>query len=363
MRRFFLSNWLLSYDAGFVRRGLLGALGNLAGGLTHNLLVLHVIAAVLVVIIVVQVQGRLGKLLGDSAPEWWVRYVIAIGPLTGILWQTFGDLLHLPLAIWLAAMPRLRQWSAKWALPATAAMLGLFALIHEGSLLIVGPASVWLLRDRRSRIVLSVWIVACLAGTAIWGPIDEKAAILQPAMTAHWPRRPPSFQTAPGATLLQPTAILLEEERDMFAPRYWPYRVEMFTRAAIVPALASWLLWLFGARRVLPTWGLVTLGAAPLFVVAHDWGRFLAYTWIVSLGVVLADPEPAKRAARVSATLVAGLMLALAPLLPMSLPYFVYGSSRQATLMAVGVVAAAVAIMRLQSFFSSKDKSRNSLSA
>jgi hypothetical protein len=327
LRPFFVLHWLLNYDGGFIRRGLLGAL--LPDALTHDVAWMHVAGVVLVGLLAWQMQRALGVLLPDTRSAVVVRVVIALSPMTGVLMQTVSDPLHVVLVIWLTCSPAIRRWPDRWAGMALGAMIGVLVFVHEATAFVVGPASVLLLRSTHARIGLGLWIAAVGAIVGVFGQVTPgRQDALIAAVTQDWP----GWST----TVLQPREMamfwtprqLAEVELAYFSPGNLPTRAVHFVAGAVAPIIGGFLCRVAGARPFLSLWWRLLLVALPLFMVGHDWARFLVYFWIVSVAVAAArreagSPDPAL----VPHTgAIAGLSAALLLTSPLPPLYFIFGT-------------------------------------
>jgi hypothetical protein len=232
------------------------------------------------------------------------------------------------LLLGLLALPGLWRWPIRWALPLAGGLTALLALIHEGTVCLVGPAYVtlfWLRGARKAAIVTSGIVASSALGIALLGSITpDQRDLLLPTMTAGGMQTPAD-------------ALIFQSFRDLVIEESWAplHRALWLVRALAVPLLLTVLV---GSWRLGWIWTVLLMTSSPLFVIGHDWGRFATYLWIVALAVTvttrprLPAPSPAHMT-RVAAVLL--IMTTPAPL------YLIYGVTDEA--LVIGLVASAAA--------------------
>lgn len=327
LRPFFVLHWLLNYDGGFIRRGLLGAL--LPDALAHDIAWMHVVGVVFVGLLAWQMQRALGVLLPDTRSAFLVRVVIALSPMTGALMQTISDPLHVVLVIWLTSLPAIRRWPDRWAGLALGAMLAVLIFVHEATAFVVGPASVLLLRSTNARLALALWIAAVAAAVGVLGQVTpDRQDSLIAAVTQDWPAWSTSVLQPREMAMFWSSRQLAEVELAYFSPENLPTRAVHFGAGAVAPVVGGLLCRAAGARPFLSLWWRLLLVALPLFLVGHDWARFLVYFWIVSVAIAAArqmagSKDPALPA---DAYTIGGLSAAVLLTSPLPPLYFIFGS-------------------------------------
>ncbi len=281
------SFFYMTFAQGFRRRALVGSL--LAGVLHHppsylllNVLCLAVIGAMLAIF------GR--SVVKVTRVGSWTQAAMLVALLSGCLvtpsWEVFGDLLQVDLLVFfLAAIVLCAVPSQAIRLLAGTSVLVAAFFVHEASLFLLAPFLPFLLkrRPRFSQYALVGSLAVLLLGLALlWSraPVTSTSTPVQQAQ--------PAQQTAGTPEAPPPLPVLLRSEvkHDLgsvrlqlaFASRI--VRILLVLSAALVAigqVLPADTFLLYG--RVFQT---ALLFSLPLWLIAHDWGRFTSYLVMLS---------------------------------------------------------------------------------
>jgi hypothetical protein len=336
LRGHFLNHWLLSYDAGFIRRGLIGTLTQWSG-LTSHLVWIHALTIGLAVWLIVLTQRRLAQLLPDGLPGFAVRVSVTLSPLTAVWIATFGDVLHVCLILTLVALPWLVRLPPLVSLSVAIPLVAVSMLIHEASASLIAPAVMLVFVTRQrwgSALAVAAVTFAGVMLISTYGQIDQATRdVLLPTMTASWGPGGRTYSALPDAFVFWSFRELLADEDFRVSVRLgWLYR------AGLVPLLLTVLWGMVDRRTALRVglwWLALLLCAAPLFVIGHDWGRFAAYLWLLAVACVALPRvrfpnETGGRSQNATPNgpdipglvLVTGVLLAIQPITPL---YFISG--------------------------------------
>ncbi len=307
------SELLINYEGGFVRRGLLGQLFHDADG-TNTLIVVneyvfYTFAALTVVIVLNALYVGIVRGSGFAA-------LICLVMPGGILSMALGneyyyrkEVLFFVFVYVLALARHALSWLGVERLPRKTAaalwvcvsLLSLALLfIHENFLFLCAPAIVLLMYgvcEREDRI-MSVFapllylaaLVALFGALAvhrgdsgivakIWesiGPISRKLI----SDTGQ----PAGGIAALNLGLLKAMSWQLIMVVSGYAP-YWMLPIVVSMLGAVTYALLTSIAGSAGGPRGLVVYALLFLGASPLFLLACDWGRWIAATNLIFLAV------------------------------------------------------------------------------
>ena len=279
--------WLVSYSDGYVRRGLLGQMVRLFAGEAISVVTLNVLALVVALTVLALVYRLFFSRVGTDR-HWIIVFVVVIsGPATTLFFEVLGDPLQVALLCVIAYLllaPKLGS-GAIGRLAAVATALTV-VLIHEASIFLLVPA-VYLIfcltTGRRPRYpLLAVVMIALTAITVALFSIQEPTSAGLALVTRDGTRLYPS------GNVLPPFFALLRADLGYyFGSAVGPLRLAL--------KLAGSFLWpvlvVLAAAHIVKVRALATvffvllLPSLPLYVIAHDWGRFAIYTLVLSLAV------------------------------------------------------------------------------
>ncbi|MBI2740186.1 MAG: hypothetical protein HYX38_27025 [Rhodospirillales bacterium] len=295
-------HWSRDYSGNFVRRGLLGEVLRTFGIDSTDYLVITFLAwsiSLALALLLIEAAFRLSRGLG-KLEAYLLLLVITMSPATvGLIAETTGDPLQLLLGAYL-----LLHWLVYVARPAgpwwTGGLFGLFGLIagliHEASIFLLFPAAAItaciLVRTTASRVAAVTYLLgsAIAVGSVILvtqqatGPIPGGYIHVGAARMAMPDNSFPTF-----------TELLAVENAYNFGRGLVGYAVfaKRLIGSLLIPFFLACLVGAvsFGAenynptdrRRVWATFAIPILLSAPLYLIAHDWGRFAGLAFMESL--------------------------------------------------------------------------------
>jgi hypothetical protein len=287
---YWLEAWLVESPHGVHARGLLGALTHWLAPHGPDVLLINAIALASCVIVITALSAILFFQARSTVGRAAVAVLLA-SPLAGLLFEEIGDPLVIAMALFLLAafcMQRMQSTAARLLILVPTCIL--LVLIHEATLFLVVPALVVIWKRTDVPGVMTLVPVAAVAVPLLAAIMLTKApTISDPGYQAinshtheHIPRDPEPFPSY--------SQLLHEEAANYFGspkqaiqfvlkfPRVWCIAIlgiVLLSGALMGPALGArlWRHWLF-----------LTVCAAPLFVIAHDWGRFSVVTfWLATV--------------------------------------------------------------------------------
>jgi hypothetical protein len=286
-------HWSRDYSGGFVRRGLLGEVLRTFGVDSTAYLGITVLAwciSLALALLLIEAAFRLSRGLG-KLEAYLLLLVLTMSPATvGLIAETTGDPLQLLLVAYLLVhwlMFVARPGSAWWA----GGVFGLFGLlaglIHEASIFLLFPAALItafvLVRTTAARVAAATYLLgsAIAVGSVILvtqqatGPISGGYIHVGTARMAMPDNSFPSF-----------TELLAVENAYNFGRGLVGYAVfaKRLIGSLLIPFFLACLVTAvsFGAenydptdrKRVWAAFAIPVLLSAPLYLIAHDWGRF-----------------------------------------------------------------------------------------
>jgi hypothetical protein len=330
-------HWTRDYSNGFVRRGLLGEMLRLLGIDATDYLVITVLAwsaSLALALLLIEAAFRLSRGLNRIEATLFLL-VLAISPATdSLIAETTGDPLQLLLAAymvvhWLVFVAR--PLGAGWA----AALFGLFGLIagliHEGTLFLVFPAAVItalvLVRTTAARAAAGAYLLGSAIAVGSVLLMSQQAAS---SVAGGYIHVGAASMVMPDNSFQSFSELLAIENATNFGQGIAGYLliVKRLVGSLLVPFYLACLVSAvsFGAadygsgdrQRVWVAFAIPVLLSAPLYLIAHDWGRFGGYAIMQSLlllGFWRTEKAPRPNSDRVG---ILGITLALAlAMLPM----------------------------------------------
>jgi hypothetical protein len=302
--RYYAYQWTVSYANGFTRRGLLGTLLRLLHLDNGNYLLISICGWLITLALFCVVAKVLLRLLAPLSPLTRNVLLIAIllSPVTtGLLVQATGDPIQLVILAYVALTLFLLKPASNPILITLAFIVFgvLTILIHEASLFFVGPA-----------LLLAAFVIrrSTVDRAALLGYILGAAPTL--LLTIHLTENHTAAAVAPmhiGSTqLVANSKITLDTFSSLLAEEnaaHFHNGIKGYVLTAR-NAIGTLLLPLFFAfvlshllpqslretaasrRRTLLAFLLPLVLSAPLWLIAHDWGRFSSYLFILSLAVL-----------------------------------------------------------------------------
>lgn len=295
-------HWTRDYSGGFIRRGFLGEVLRAFGVDTTDYVIITVLAwsiSLALALVLIEAAFRLSRGLG-KVEAYLLLLVLTMSPATvGLIAETTGDPLQLLLCAYM-----LLHWRMYVAHAAnswwTGGLFGLFGLvaglIHEASLFLLFPAAVItgfvLVRTTAARVAAGAYLLgsAIAVGTVILvtqqtaGPISGGYMHVGSASMAMPNNQFPTF-----------TELLAIENAYNFGRGLHGYGVfaKRLLGCFLIPIFLACLVAAisFGAgdyspidrKRVWAAFAIPALLSAPLYLIAHDWGRLSGYSLMASL--------------------------------------------------------------------------------
>jgi len=316
VHRYFFDHWLLTYGCGFIRRGLLGSLLDLAGGWQHNLLLVNLLAfAASSAILGLMIRQLIAFFPpGNSLSILFISAVI-FSPLVSIFFECMGDPLQLSLlfAFLSVHITEKRPMPVFFKTMIFAAAVVISTLIHEAALFITGPFIFFILwqspgeivsRDKASaaKWVALIFYALALGITAlVIQPhsklTDSQKEKLVQQMYAYDRITLSQYVTGrenPNPVILKPVGEEINgHNRFLDKINREPLAV-VILRVLAIPLFICTMFYLMCAYQRSALYSdlwrnfvycfLSSLAfSLPLYFVAHDWGRFSLYTLAASL--------------------------------------------------------------------------------
>jgi hypothetical protein len=297
MEPYWVDFCLVNYQDGYRRRALIGSLWRLLfpGGL--NVVAINgfslLITLALLTLLFLAIRHSLRQ--DDTRSRFWV-FALFASAFTSIFFEVTGDMLQIAMLLLCIVMlllaPRLRHPAARLLLGLATLSIGF--LIHEASVFFLPTALPFFLSRRprlRDMILPLVLIIPLLAVAQQWS--NRQGHPTYPVLLRSGDRYLPPAAAAPS---LQ-TELMWETNLN-FGSRV---SFHNFVRRIVQITLFALALALVGRqitsretfeRILFPT--LVIFGISlPLWTIAHDWGRFLAYAIFLAIVSQLAWPRQA----------------------------------------------------------------------
>ena len=301
-RSWSISDWLINYQGGFVRRGLPGEVFFLLGrGLHLSPVVLVIVTCFALYAVLLLCVRRLAR---DCSWDVWV-IALLVSPATlafPILDLSAGfrkEILYLAglaLLLVLLRQRRIRDWQLSVFLSVA---LGVETLSHEplfcfapyllAALVLAGYAP-----TRAMRIFLVPGLVGVAAAYASGTHLGDTAVAEAICRSLGYPLLPPGREICAGgaiAYLGHTRAVAQRETLAVIASKQYLRMYPALALFALLPVLAGLRkLAQAGERRnlwLLGVWATISLGGSSvLFLYAEDWGRWI-YIHVLSLGLLL----------------------------------------------------------------------------
>lgn len=295
---YWLDHWLIGYDSGFNRRGLLGWMHKLLVGETLNIQALHIFAYFLIALIFFIVYVSLRAAVSTATSKKLIAVMFAL-PILSVFFETLGDPMHLCIGIYGASCIAISRIRIRWVNAFIAVLtVVLTSLIHEASLFLIAPAYVLIATSANHRgpqirpafvaifmiyfASLLIYLLLMLKGS--FGGGEELATGAVKAYNAITGATY-TYSGSQSATFVD----LLKGEYNLYYSSF--QSIIKFVLKPLGSGLVpiSFLLLvcsLYKAKESAMTlwkaWLFVSLSSLPLYVIAHDWGRFAIYNLIIS---------------------------------------------------------------------------------
>ncbi len=350
--------WPRDYSHGFVRRGLLGEMVRLVGLDNSNYLTVTLLSWAVTLLLYIFFVQLLRRLLTGVREQDGIVFLIVLllSPVTtGMFLEITGD----PLQVVLLAYILLHLAFANGKLPSPVVFLCylLFGvtsiLIHEASLFFFAPALavVCLVLAPKARLApLAGYLCGALPAVCFVVLATQHSAENSLLPHLHWH----GIAAFPGAGQYPNFSTLIAADNEAnfgHGVRGLAKTGYRFVSCLILPVfLAAFLIrYRFGASKTSARTAYLALlipalCCLPLFLIAHDWGRFFSFEFVLAI-VHLGTWRPAADTSSVPlsapvialATLIAGITTT-----PASLTYRVLGLSDSRPIYFTAVIATVV---------------------
>lgn len=300
---YWLSFYVATYQDGFRRRALIGSICRMLAPQGISVFVINAIALIAAVSLLVLLARAFSKISNlDSQRSRLFGFAFFASIFGGMVFETLGDMLQITFLLFLAAL----LISARLRLnPLTRLVIGLLMicvafLIHEASLFFIVPLLPFLVRHRPRMIdfILPLLLFAGLFALSIkWShlnPAITYKAILHPAsMPMDQLVETPDFKS------------LLQAE---MATDFSSVKAVLRFATTCLRLLMVLIAGVFALAQCLPSrylndflrrLGVILAFNLPMWAVAHDWGRFLVYGFLLSIVAVAATGDGQKNGAEI----------------------------------------------------------------
>lgn len=286
------SFWIISYSDGYERRALIGQAMRFLFGAEISYQALNSCAILLCCASLLSFWLLVWRPLFQTNRGRLLLVAVISGPPSVLMLEVLGDPLTACLLLALLFLVVTRHVEG-WALYMTAAAVFLALLaIHEASAFLFVPFLVLSLSfslGRRPPILVAILVM--IASVVVFVVLLNAQPSQQPSMAIV--SRAGDFYYG-DSEKLPSFGVLLRQELTSYLrlPDGPPRFVIRFLGALLWPAIillaASHALRNAGALRIFL---FLLLAASPLFVIAHDWGRFGIYLLILSLCLSVCYPD------------------------------------------------------------------------
>lgn len=286
--------WITSYTGGYQRRALLGQVveyffaGRIHYSTINILALINVLSMLLCVYIAYFKKYR-------ASGYWFLPFLIVLsGPSTTVLFEVMGDSLHVSFLIVFLYAILAKRFNRVSALVSGLVSALLVVLIHEASIFLFLPAIYFIYcstqeADFDFRKVFAVIFLLAAGYSLIFnnppeimrhvvGIISKDSSVFYPANDA----------------LLSFTSLIGHEADSYFGSvkNFAVFLVKIF-RVSIWPIAAIFIFVnIFRDNNLFGIFLTLLILSLPLYIVAHDWGRFEIYTFLNSIylsGILSAD--------------------------------------------------------------------------
>jgi hypothetical protein len=278
--------WLISYSDGYTRRALLGQILRFFTDQSVSYVTLNVISIVIVICVLsLEYYVFFSKISKNKA--WPIIFLVLVsGPASTVFFEVLGDPLHVAMGLTIGYFLVVKKvtFLSRSLSMALAFMAGLIVvMIHEAAIFLFLP-SIYLIyslsvKKRPGYLLLAFIMVLLTIGTVLFlntqEPNSSGMALLTTNSTEYFP---PSNAMPPFIDLLKYEFLYY------FGSAEGPIRL-------ILKVLGSFLwpvMILLAIGNILKTETVfrifiyLLLPSLPLYVIAHDWGRFAIYTLCLS---------------------------------------------------------------------------------
>jgi hypothetical protein len=303
--RYWLDHWLITYGAGFTRRGLLGSIHYMLAGEKLNVIALNFLCFLLIALVFTLIYKCLVLLAGKYFGQRIMLLMVA-SPILSVFFETLGDPMHINLSIFGLSLLVCCKLDSKYLKSAVAIFAVIVtSLIHEASLFLLAPAYLLLvvLHFKKVPSIKHAFLLyACIISIAL---IAFASLLLSGALPPHGRSEVDgaiqSFNFINRSTYYYSGkqsigfSELLRGEYQLYfgsVKSVVMFLIKPF-RSGLVPLVFLWSAANLCSQRchaalVIKSWFFISICSFPLYVIAHDWGRFAIYNLLVCLLIACA---------------------------------------------------------------------------
>lgn len=276
--------WLISFADGYHRRALLGHIvGSISGGIL-DYRILNAIAFIIAALAPAFVLLKYFSRYVQSSNWYLVFIVLLVGPTTTVFFEVAGDPLHIVFLLCLAYFFLAGVLPVIFSVILACVISILMLLIHEASLFIFVPA-IYLIHcfSHQRKISLPFLAMTLVVTGGLFTVILSNQPLVE--SRAGLLLKDNSIYHAPLDALPSYMVLLQREAQAYFGS---PYDFLIMIRKTIgafaFPVVGLLLLSkLFKDRNLIGCFLCIFPFSLPLFVIAHDWGRFLIYILLIAM--------------------------------------------------------------------------------
>jgi hypothetical protein len=276
--------WITSYTDGYTRRGFLGETLRSLFGPQISFIALNLVCLAIAFLILVFSYGLYFR--AKKGASYWplLCALVLSGPSTSLLFEVLGDPLQVSMALVIVYLfLQGNVWVARFFGILIACLV---VAIHEAAIFLMLPALflIYALAQKKTvhwlGIALTVFIIAI--GYSVF---FNHAQEMQNSMAIITKNGQP-FRLYGG--VLPDLMTLLQEEwlANFSSVKSVFYMLLKILRVSLWPLLAITLLSVFlKDGSLLKRFIFLLILSLPLYFIAHDWGRFEIYTFLLSLSL------------------------------------------------------------------------------
>lgn len=276
--------WLISFSDGYERRALLGHIVGLASGGVLDYRILNAMAFTLAVLVPTLIFSK--YFARYTRFEYWhlVFLIFLVGPSTTIFIEAAGDPLHIVFLLCITYFFAADKLSAIPSIVLGAVFSATVVLIHEASLFLFVPAIYLIHCFTHQRkisplfLVITLIVIGCSYAVILNNqPLVESRVglLLKDKSIYHAPKDAlPSY------------LILLKREMQAYFGSLYDFLIMIRKTIGVFAFPIAGVVLLtrfFKDRNLIGCFLFIFLFSSPLFVIAHDWGRFLIYDFLMAM--------------------------------------------------------------------------------
>jgi hypothetical protein len=279
--------YAVTYQDGFRRRALLGTICRLISPSGVSVLAINMMAFATLAALLLLVARSYLKLEPNSSTHFMLfSFALFASPTVGISIDVLGDTLQIALLLFCVGMFILTRYTQKRSLPLLGglALIALAFFIHEASVFFLAPALPFFLSPTprlRSFILPSLLLAGMLVLSGKWSHLNPTPSY--PILSFPHERPLVGLVSTPDFK----TLLAIEQHKYLSSPKSAsvllaklsrPFALGFVTLSALAISLGRSTF-----DRMLFVFAVIFLYCVPLWVVAHDWGRFVCYCFFLAV--------------------------------------------------------------------------------